>query len=59
MKASNIVPGGPVDKIMASGDILLKINDKWIMNFLQLENVLDSFIGETIKIHVQRQFGLI
>ncbi len=59
LKASNIVPGGPVDKIMASGDILLKINDKWIMNFLQLENVLDSFIGETIKIHVQRQFGLI
>ena len=52
--ASNIVKNGPGSKFLKTGDILIRINSKFIFNFIGLEDILDNSIGEDIEMEIDR-----
>jgi len=52
---SQIIQGGVADGLFEPGDILISINEKVITEFIALEDLLDSSIGETLDIVVIRQ----
>eukprot|EP00924_Labyrinthula_sp_SR-Ha-C_P015783 maker-scaffold_4-snap-gene-9.63-mRNA-1 protein AED:0.31 eAED:0.31 QI:0/0/0/1/1/1/2/0/967 len=50
------IPEGPGSKAgVLNGDILLKVNDSLVTNFVTLEGTLDTYIGQNIKLIVVRQ----
>ncbi len=52
--ADIVLPEGPADGKLEEGDVLVKINDKILTQFNQLDDTLDSSVGKTVKILVQR-----
>jgi S1-C subfamily serine protease len=55
LTVQHVIPKGPAyEKIMA-GDILLKINNNFVIDFVSLESMLDGCIGQTINVTVQRK----
>lgn len=52
--AEIVLPQGPSDKNIEEGDVLIKVNDQLITQFLRLDDILDSSVGQTIKIQLQR-----
>ena len=51
---SQVVPGGPGDEGLEPGDILVRINDELITQFVPLEALLDATVGQTISVEVER-----
>ena len=49
-----VIPRGPSANILESGDILLKINDRFLTTFVDLEGVTDEQVGKTVKLLLQR-----
>ncbi|KAJ5367886.1 Pro-apoptotic serine protease, partial [Penicillium cataractarum] len=50
-----IVPGGPGDEKLQEGDILLKVNNELLTQFIHLSEILDSSVGgNPVKLLVQR-----
>jgi S1-C subfamily serine protease len=49
-----VLPGGPADDQLLPGDILLRIADDWVLDFVALESRLDAAVGDTIPVTVQR-----
>ena len=54
LAAEIILPMGPSDKKIEEGDLLIKVNDQLITQFLRLDDILDSNVGKPIKILLQR-----
>ncbi|KAJ5544494.1 hypothetical protein N7535_007107, partial [Penicillium sp. DV-2018c] len=54
LAAEIILPEGPADGKLLEGDVLLKVNGKLLTQFVHLDDILDSSVGETIKLLVQR-----
>jgi S1-C subfamily serine protease len=52
--AEIVLPEGPSDKKIEEGDVLLKVNGELLTQFVRLDDILDSSVGETVKILVQR-----
>ena len=52
--AEIVLPEGPSDKKIEEGDVLIKVNDQLITQFLRLDDILDSHVGQTIKVQLQR-----
>ncbi|KAK6336578.1 hypothetical protein TWF718_009380 [Orbilia javanica] len=52
--AETVLPGGPGYKSIEEGDILIKINDELITKFVRLDDILDSNVGSSIKLLLQR-----
>ncbi|KAF4337780.1 serine protease [Fusarium beomiforme] len=52
--ALDVLPEGPSDGKLKEGDILLKINNELVTQFLRLNEIFDSNIGKTVRILVQR-----
>jgi pro-apoptotic serine protease NMA111 len=50
----DVQPGSGADGVLAPGDILIGIDGKPIPEFFALEDVLDSHVGQTVKVEVQR-----
>jgi pro-apoptotic serine protease NMA111 len=50
----DVQPGSPADGVLSPGDILIGIDGKPVPEFFALEDVLDSHVGQAIKIEVQR-----
>ncbi len=50
----SVLPGGPADDQLLPGDILLKIGDEWVLDFVALESRLDDAVGETLPVRIQR-----
>ena len=55
--AETVLPKGPSDKLLEEGDMLLKANDEYVNRFIRLEEILDSSVGQKVKILVQRGFS--
>ncbi|KMT66785.1 trypsin-like peptidase domain-containing protein [Catenovulum maritimum] len=55
----SIIPASSAANNLAVGDILLKINDQAILNFIQLESFFNDNIGQSISMTVQRQSELV
>ncbi|KAJ3103726.1 serine protease [Phlyctochytrium planicorne] len=51
---SQVIPKGPGDTILEEGDIIIKINDGWMLKFVALEELMDTSVGKPIKFLVQR-----
>ncbi|KAI7865276.1 trypsin-like cysteine/serine peptidase domain-containing protein [Spinellus fusiger] len=49
-----VLPKGPAYKKMEEGDILLSMNGEYITKFVPLEEMLDSHVGEIIRIGIER-----
>lgn len=45
----SIVPGGPSDGFLEPGDVLIKLDGKYISDFLTMEELLDSKIAERVS----------
>ncbi|KAM3556951.1 hypothetical protein MY1884_004794 [Beauveria asiatica] len=49
-----ILPDGPSHKKIEEGDVLIKVNGQLITQFLRLDDILDSSVGQPIKLQLQR-----
>ncbi|KAJ3323553.1 serine protease [Boothiomyces sp. JEL0866] len=54
MAVKLILPKGPADGLLQSGDILLKINGTIITDFFAIEEFFDTNINQNLKFTVQR-----
>ncbi|MCJ1322083.1 hypothetical protein MMC15_007428 [Xylographa vitiligo] len=52
--AEIVLPEGPADHQLEEGDVLIKVNGELLTQFIRLDDILDSSVGYTIKILVQR-----
>ncbi|CAJ0549606.1 Ff.00g032190.m01.CDS01 [Fusarium sp. VM40] len=52
--AEIVLPQGPSDKNIEEGDVLIKINGELITQFIRLDDIMDSNVDNTIKLHLQR-----
>jgi pro-apoptotic serine protease NMA111 len=52
---AQIVPGSPAQGALEVGDILLRINDRPVNEFVGLADVLDDAVGTSITVQVQRR----
>ncbi|KAI0022639.1 Pro-apoptotic serine protease NMA111 [Xylariomycetidae sp. FL0641] len=52
--AEIVLPDGPSYNKIEEGDVLLKINGEMITQFIRLDDILDSSVGKTIRVSLQR-----
>ncbi|KUJ17248.1 putative pro-apoptotic serine protease [Mollisia scopiformis] len=52
--AEIVLPEGPSDTKIEEGDVLIKVNGELLTQFVRLDDILDSSVGESVKILVQR-----
>ncbi|KAH5617523.1 hypothetical protein HBI23_254950 [Parastagonospora nodorum] len=49
-----VLPKGPASGKVEIGDILIRVNDQFITQFMSLESILDDHVGRTISVTVER-----
>ena len=49
-----VVPGGPTDKFLQPGDVLVRFANDLLTTFIPMEEYLDSNINGVVKLEVQR-----
>ncbi|KAJ5483035.1 Pro-apoptotic serine protease [Penicillium diatomitis] len=54
LAAEIILPEGPADGKLQEGDVLLKVNGELLTQFVRLDDILDSSVGTTVRLLVQR-----
>ncbi|CAG8980910.1 hypothetical protein HYALB_00012790 [Hymenoscyphus albidus] len=52
--AEIVLPAGPSDKKIEEGDVLIKVNGELLTQFVRLDDILDSSVGGTVSLLVQR-----
>ncbi|EED11699.1 PDZ domain-containing protein C23G3.12C, putative [Talaromyces stipitatus ATCC 10500] len=52
--AKIVLPEGPADGKLQEGDVLLKVNGELLTQFVRLDDILDSNVGQSIRILIQR-----
>lgn len=52
--AEIVLPEGPSDTKIEEGDVLLKVNDELLTQFVRLDDILDSSVDQKVKLMVQR-----
>lgn len=51
----SIVPGGPADRRLEVGDVLVRVNGAICNDFLSLEDALDAHVGRPVRLLVERK----
>lgn len=51
---SIVVPEGPADGVLRTGDVLVSVNGDLMCSFVDLEAILDGHVNEEIIIGVER-----
>ncbi|HET6630569.1 MAG TPA: PDZ domain-containing protein [Woeseiaceae bacterium] len=54
LAVQEVVPRSPADGKIQPGDILLRVNDKLITEFVPLAEILDSHVGEAVTVKLER-----
>ncbi|MFO0451977.1 MAG: trypsin-like peptidase domain-containing protein, partial [Pseudomonadota bacterium] len=49
-----VQPGSPAEQLLEVGDVLVRLNGKPVTEFLGLAEVLDSSVGQPVKLQIQR-----
>ncbi|KXT18411.1 hypothetical protein AC579_8147 [Pseudocercospora musae] len=52
-----VLPKGPAHGKLEEGDVLLKVNNELLTQFVRLDDILDSSVGGKVKLLVQRGGG--
>jgi len=52
--AEIVLPEGPSAGKIEEGDVLLKVNGELLTQFIRLDDILDSNVGSTVKLQLQR-----
>jgi pro-apoptotic serine protease NMA111 len=52
--AEVVLPEGPADTHVMEGDVLVKVNGELLTQFIRLDDILDSSVGQQVKLVVQR-----
>jgi S1-C subfamily serine protease len=52
--AEIVLPEGPSDNKIEEGDVLIKVNDQLLTQFVLLDDVLDTNVGNKVKLLLQR-----
>ncbi|CAN6889015.1 unnamed protein product [Brassica oleracea] len=50
----SVVPRGPADKQLESGDVLVRVNGTVLTQFLNLENLIDDGVGQIVELEIER-----
>jgi pro-apoptotic serine protease NMA111 len=50
----SVVPKGPSDGILQSGDVLVRVNGHVVTDFLSLESILDDHVDTHVSVEVER-----
>ena len=51
---SEVLPGSPSGGVLQPGDILMRVNGKYVTQFEPFEEVLDSAVGTTVELELER-----
>ena len=51
---TEVLPGSPSEKVLQPGDILLRLNGRYMAQFEPLEDVLDSSVGSDVELELER-----
>lgn len=51
---TGVLPGTPSENVLQPGDILVRLNGHYVTQFDPLEDVLDSSVGSTVELELQR-----
>lgn len=54
LAADIILSEGPADGKIEPGDVLIRVNDELLTQFVRLAEILDSHVGQKVKLTVQR-----
>ncbi len=54
LTVDQVIPEAPASGKLEPGDILLRLNGELVTEFVPLESVLDSHVGESIDIEIER-----
>ncbi|KAL1898769.1 hypothetical protein Sste5346_003175 [Sporothrix stenoceras] len=52
--AEIVLPQGPSAGKIEEGDVLVKVNDELLTQFIRLDDILDSSVGQNVKLELQR-----
>jgi pro-apoptotic serine protease NMA111 len=52
--AKTVLPEGPADNKVKSGDVLIMVNGELLTSFVKLDEILDSSVGGTVLLLIQR-----
>lgn len=52
--AEVVLPKGPAHERLEEGDVLIKVNDELLTQFVRFDDILDSSVGGQVKLLVQR-----
>lgn len=52
--ADIVLPEGPADGKLQEGDVLLQVNGELLTQFVRLDDILDSSVGQTVRLLVLR-----
>jgi S1-C subfamily serine protease len=51
---NEVLPGGPAAEVLQPGDILIRVNNTQIAEFEPLSEILDSSVGGTVEVELER-----
>ncbi len=54
LTVASTVPEGPAHRRLQPGDILLKLDGRWVRDFVSLESLLDEAVGEAVVVTLER-----
>lgn len=54
LTVDQVIPGSAASKVLAPGDILIRVNGELVTRFVPLEAMLDSNVGEEIDVEIER-----
>jgi S1-C subfamily serine protease len=51
---SEVLPGSASDEVLQPGDILVKVNGKYVTQFEPLDDIMDTHVGKTVELELER-----
>ncbi|HYM27159.1 MAG TPA: trypsin-like peptidase domain-containing protein [Steroidobacteraceae bacterium] len=51
---TEVLPGSPSQGVLQTGDILLRLNGRYVTQFEPLEEVLDGSVGQQVEVELER-----
>jgi S1-C subfamily serine protease len=51
---SEVLPGSPSENVLQNGDILVRVNGRYVTQFEPLEEILDDAVGAQVEVELER-----